>query len=50
MIDALVPAEQAADLNRYLVEHAVAVAELRPAAPSLEEFFLGLIAPSSPAG
>ena len=50
MIDALVPAEQAAELNRYLVEHAVAVAELRPAAPSLEEFFLSLIAPDSPAG
>ncbi|MBA3470536.1 MAG: ABC transporter ATP-binding protein [Herpetosiphonaceae bacterium] len=50
MIDALVPAERAAVLNRYLVEHAVAVAELRPAAPSLEEFFLNQIAPNHPAG
>ena len=42
MIDALVPAERAADLNRYLVGHGVAVAELRPQAPSLEDFFLAL--------
>ena len=50
MIDTLVPAERAADLNRYLVEHGVAVAELRPQAPSLEDFFLTLTRQQQEAG
>jgi hypothetical protein len=50
MIDTLVPAERAADLNRYLVEHGVAVAELRPQAPSLEDFFLTLTLQQQEAG
>lgn len=47
MIDVLVAADLAPDLNRYLVEHDVRVAELRPAAPSLEDFFLNLTTQSS---
>ncbi|HEY1013318.1 MAG TPA: ATP-binding cassette domain-containing protein [Herpetosiphonaceae bacterium] len=43
-LDLLLPAEQAAGLNRFLVEQGVAVAELRPASPSLEDFFLALTA------
>lgn len=42
MIDALVEPDQIALLNRFLVQHDVAVAELRPDAPSLEDFFLGI--------
>lgn len=41
-IDALVAADRTADLNRMLVQHDIAVAELHSVAPSLEDVFLNL--------